>query len=76
MSDEAFTGLVMSGTVLAIQRHTEEAIRVTIRDTKGLVYEVMFPFAREHMSRPLPFNVDDLVGVSISKVDTILGASQ
>ena len=58
-------GIVMSGTVLGIQRQTPDTIKITLRDTTGLVYETQFPFSQERSQTSLPFNIDDMVKINI-----------
>jgi hypothetical protein len=57
-----------SGTVLAVMRISPELIKVTIRETKGNLYDLQLPFSQEQFTQELPFNLDDMVNINISKI--------
>lgn len=57
-----------SGTILAIQRVTPEMVKLTIRDTKGGLYDMQIPHSIEAHIAPLAFGLDNLVNVHIEGV--------
>jgi len=60
--------LAFSGTVLALQRITPEMIKVTIRDTKGGLYDMQLPFSIEGHFYKLDFGLDEMVSIHIESV--------